>query len=106
MPDVDGSPYETPDGTIPGSWASSIVNGGSASYDKAARAGTAVLAALDRALPVLRQVVRGVRVFAWSGIVAAVTITVSFLLVVWAPTTGAAVFLAILGVVLAVPAVV
>jgi hypothetical protein len=82
---------------------SSLVN--RPAVERAARLNTAMWAALDRALPVLRQIVRGVRFFAWSGIVAAVVIIVSLLLATGMPSAGAAVFLLILAAVLAVPGV-
>lgn len=84
-------------------WASSIVDGRAAAFDKASRAGTAVLAVLDRAMPVLRQIVRGVRFFAWSGIAAALMIVLSFVIVSWVPDSGQLVFLVVLGAILAIP---
>jgi hypothetical protein len=70
---------------------------------RAAQAGTAVLAMLDRVIPVLRQVVRGVRFLAWAGIVSALAIVASILVMTWVPSGGALVFLVVLGLFLALP---
>jgi len=103
MSDVNGEPPNQPSATTPGVWPSSIADGRTAAFDQAARAGSAMLAVLDRALPVLRRVAGGVRFVAWSGIAAAAMIVLSVLLVTGVPSAGGAIAVAVFGLVLAVP---